>query len=179
MDSKGRKSPDGCHGKKYNKSFGKNLKSEDVHTVPEIFFGTREPDDKIAVCVKIMAKQIRAIYEAFDSQRKYIIYGSSLLMSYDADAVNRFKLGDIDENALLNSLINGVTSHQGLTDRLCEAYFYLGKYHGARGNRGVASNYFKLALSTNVYEYVEHRYARLELERLRSVGRASSDTIEP
>ena len=90
-----------------------------------------------------------------------------------------FYLGDIDENALLNSLINGVTSHQGLTDRLCEAYFYLGKYHGARGKRGVASNYFKLALSTNVYEYVEHRYARLELERLRSVGRASSDTIEP
>merc|ERR1719189_1499236 len=56
LDSKGRKSPDGCHGKKYNKSFGKNLKSEDVHTVPEIFFGPREPDDKIAVCVKIMAK---------------------------------------------------------------------------------------------------------------------------
>ena len=28
----------GHHGTKYNKSFGKNLKTEDVHTVPEIFF---------------------------------------------------------------------------------------------------------------------------------------------
>ena len=96
---------DGCLGKKYSKSFGKNLKTEDVHTVPEIFFGTTQPDSKIAVCVRIMAKQIRAIYEAFDSQRKYIIYGSSLLMSYDADAVNRFKSGDIDEKEL-ESLVN-------------------------------------------------------------------------
>jgi lipoprotein NlpI len=71
------------------------------------------------------------------------------------------------ESELLNTLIGGVTSQQQLTDRLCEAYFYLGKYHSARGNRGIASNYFKLALSTNVFEYVEHRYARLELNLLR------------
>ena len=78
-----------------------------------------------------------------------------------------FYLGDITERELLRSLIEGVKSQKELTDRLCEAYFYLGKYHGVRGNRGIASNYFKLALSTNVYEYVEHRYARLELNRLR------------
>ncbi|MFT6777965.1 MAG: lipoprotein NlpI [Paraglaciecola sp.] len=76
-------------------------------------------------------------------------------------------LGNTTENELLNTLIGGVTSQQQLTDRLCEAYFYLGKYHSARGNRGIASNYFKLALSTNVFEYVEHRYARLELNLLR------------
>jgi lipoprotein NlpI len=76
-------------------------------------------------------------------------------------------LGRIDEQVLLNALIQGVTSQQELTDRLCEAYFYLGKYNSAKGNRGVASNYFKLALSTNVFEYVEHRYARLELSLLR------------
>lgn len=76
-------------------------------------------------------------------------------------------LGEIDEQDLLNALIQGVTSQQQLTDRLCEAYFYLGKYNSAKGNKGVASNYFKLALSTNVFEYVEHRYARLELTLLR------------
>lgn len=76
-------------------------------------------------------------------------------------------LGKINEQGLLNALIQGVTSQQELTDRLCEAYFYLGKYNSAKGNRGVASNYFKLALSTNVFEYVEHRYARLELTLLR------------
>lgn len=76
-------------------------------------------------------------------------------------------LGKIDEQMLLNALIQGVTSQQELTDRLCEAYFYLGKYNSAKGNRGVAANYFKLALSTNVFEYIEHRYARLELSLLR------------
>jgi lipoprotein NlpI len=76
-------------------------------------------------------------------------------------------LDRVTENQLLSGLIQGVVSQQQLTDRLCEAYFYLGKYHAARGNRGVASNYFKLALSTNVFEYVEYRYARLELNLLR------------
>ncbi|WP_218310661.1 lipoprotein NlpI [Alteromonas antoniana] len=80
-------------------------------------------------------------------------------------------LGLKSENDVLNSLIDGVTSQKALTDRLCEAYFYLGKYHSQQGNRGIASNYFKLALSTNVFDYVEHRYARLELGRLRSTDR--------
>lgn len=76
-------------------------------------------------------------------------------------------LGTVNENDVLNSLLDGVKSQKELTDRLCEAYFYLGKFHSHRGNSGVASNYFKLALSTNVFDYVEHRYARMELNRLR------------
>lgn len=88
-------------------------------------------------------------------------------------------LDKMTENKLLTALISGVTSQQQLTDRLCEAYFYLGKYHSARGNTGIASNYFKLALSTNVFEYVEHRYARLELNLLRDeVNRAKTDKIQ-
>jgi len=85
-------------------------------------------------------------------------------------------LGTATESELLNTLISGVTSQQQLTDRLCEAYFYLGKYHSAKGNRGVASNYFKLALSTNVFEYVEHRYARLELTLLRDENNNATGT---
>ena len=76
-------------------------------------------------------------------------------------------LGDISEAQLLNVVVVGVTNQRQLTDRLCEVYFYLGKYHSAQSNKGKASTFFKLALSTNVYEYVEHRYARLELNLLR------------
>lgn len=83
-------------------------------------------------------------------------------------------LDRISESQLLSALIQGVTSQQQLTDRLCEAYFYLGKYHAARNQRGIASNYFKLALSTNVFEYVEHRYARLELNLLREDANKSN-----
>ncbi|MFT2089931.1 lipoprotein NlpI [Paraglaciecola sp. 2405UD69-4] len=85
-------------------------------------------------------------------------------------------LGKITENQLLSLLIGGVENQQQLTDRLCEAYFYLGKYHAARGHKGIASNYFKLALSTNVFEYVEHRYARLELSLLRDSANDAEST---
>lgn len=93
---------DSCHGKKYTKSFGKNLKMEDVNTVPEIFFDVKESGNKVAEIVEIMIKQIRAIYEAFESQRKYKIYGSSLLMAYDADAIKSLKDGKIEKKELEN-----------------------------------------------------------------------------
>ena len=84
-----------------------------------------------------------------------------------ANVLVDFYLGKKSENEVLDGLVRGVTSQQQLTDKLCEAYFYLGKYHSFHGDNGIASNYFKLALSTNVYEFVEHRYARLELNMLR------------
>ncbi|WP_099035117.1 lipoprotein NlpI [Lacimicrobium alkaliphilum] len=76
-------------------------------------------------------------------------------------------LGKINERQLLAGLLVNIKNQRELANRLCEAYFYLGKYHSARGETAVASNYFKLSLSTNVYEFVEHRYARLELELIR------------
>lgn len=78
-----------------------------------------------------------------------------------------YYLGDISEAEVVARLLVDVKSQNELNNRLCEAYFYLGKYQRAQGNQSKAANYFKLALSTNVFEYVEHRYARLELELLR------------
>ena len=77
---------------------------------------------------------------------------------------------DIDEKALLNTLSEGVESHQEYAERLCEAYFYIAKRHQAEGNTALASDYFKLALSTNVYEFVEYKYARLELSLMAGEG---------
>lgn len=76
-------------------------------------------------------------------------------------------LGEIDEIEVLNLLMESVTNQEMLTERLCEAYFYLGKYHMFNNRPNVASNYFRLALTTNVYNFVEHRYARLELDLMR------------
>ena len=86
-------------------------------------------------------------------------------------------LEKINENTLLGKLLEGVSNQQQLTDKLCEAYFYLGKYHAARDNNGIASNYFKLALSTNVYQFVEHRYARLELDLMREKAFSKSEDV--
>lgn len=76
-----------------------------------------------------------------------------------------FYLGNVEERDVIATLVKGVTSPSQLNYRLCEAYFYLGKYNALLEYNVKAVNYFKLALSTNVYEYVEHKYARIELDR--------------
>lgn len=75
--------------------------------------------------------------------------------------------GDLDESDFTALLGKGVRNSQELANQLCEAYFYLGKYKQAEGAYAEAANYFKLALSTNVYSFVEHRYARMELSQQR------------
>ncbi len=77
-------------------------------------------------------------------------------------------LGDISQTEFIGDLTIDINSSKELTDRLCEAYFYLGKHNQNQHNLGAAANFFKLSLSTNVYEFIEHRYARLELELMRT-----------
>lgn len=91
-----------------------------------------------------------------------------------ATSIVDFYLGKVDETAVIADLVDDVTSQKQLNDRLCEAYFYLGKYHSDLGNEVKAANYFKLSLSTNVFEYVEHRFSRVELVRLRERRKEAS-----
>jgi lipoprotein NlpI len=84
-----------------------------------------------------------------------------------AKRIIKLYLDEISLAQFTQELTYGLNSQQALTERLCEAYFYLGKLSLLRGQKGVAANYFKLALGTNVYEFVEHRYARLELDLLK------------
>lgn len=76
-------------------------------------------------------------------------------------------LGEFNEQQLLAKATEPGTEPVKLTEQLCEAYFYLAKWHLLQNNPTQAAVYFKRALSTNVYEFVEHRYARLELDKLR------------
>ena len=82
------------------------------------------------------------------------------------DIINLY-LGQLNQGDFLRQVPRGVKSRQELTERLCEAYFYLGKYNQFQGNLNAAANFFKLSMGTNVYEFVEHRYAKLELELMR------------
>jgi len=77
-------------------------------------------------------------------------------------------LGEIKQEQFMRELTYNIQSNKALTNRLCEAYFYLGKYNQSINNYGAAANFFKLSLGTNVYEFVEHRYARLELDLMRT-----------
>lgn len=76
--------------------------------------------------------------------------------------------GQISQDEFLQSLTVGVRSNKELTERLCEAYFYLGKYSQFYGDVNTAANFFKLAMGTNVYQFIEHRYAKLELAIIRA-----------
>jgi lipoprotein NlpI len=75
--------------------------------------------------------------------------------------------GQISEAELLNSVAVDVDSERLLAERLCEVYFYLAKWHHSQQRDEQALTYYKQVLATNVFEFVEHRYARLEIARLR------------
>lgn len=75
--------------------------------------------------------------------------------------------GKIDQTQFLRDITINVRSNKEFSERLCEAYFYLGKLSLLNSDKRAAANFYKLALSTNVYEFVEHRYAKLELDLMR------------
>ena len=52
---------------------------------------------------------------------------------------------------------------------------YLGKYYLSLGDKDSATALFKLAVANNVHNYVEHRYALLELSLL---GQEQDDLAE-
>ncbi|MGI5309168.1 lipoprotein NlpI [Rheinheimera sp. WS51] len=78
-----------------------------------------------------------------------------------------FFSGAITEQVLLNSVIVNLNSEKELAERLCEVYFYLAKWHHSQQRDDQALIYYKKVLATNVFEFVEHRYARLEIARIR------------
>jgi len=63
-----------------------------------------------------------------------------------------------------------------MAQRLTEAYFYLGKRYIAQGDTARALSVYKLAISLNVFDYVEHSYSFIELERIFKQYRAAQTT---
>ncbi|WP_333472950.1 lipoprotein NlpI [Aliidiomarina halalkaliphila] len=83
-----------------------------------------------------------------------------------------FLVGEIDSDTLIMYAFENAEDRRMLTYQLCEAYFYMGKVAAMNGQHYQAMNYFKLTLATNVYPYLEHRYARTELNNIRDLLRS-------
>jgi len=79
------------------------------------------------------------------------------------DIVNVY-LGTVKSEQLLKRIAEESESNQEQAERLCEAYFYLAKQAQRDDDAELAATYFKLALATNVYDFVEHRYSLLEMD---------------
>lgn len=77
-----------------------------------------------------------------------------------------FYLGQINQSVLFEQIVQISHNNLELAARLCETYFYLAKDFQAHGDLDSAIALYKLAMSGNVYEFVEHRYALLELTRI-------------
>lgn len=75
-------------------------------------------------------------------------------------------LGDVTEDQAFKAILAGTRDNTVLAQRLTEAYFYLGKRYQTEGDYASAISLYKLAISFNVFEYVEHRYSFLELNRI-------------
>jgi lipoprotein NlpI len=75
-------------------------------------------------------------------------------------------LDDISDEELFKLAAKDAKTNEDLAMRLTEVYYYLGKRYHMQGQLADAISLYKLAISFNVYEYVEHRYSFLELGRI-------------
>lgn len=72
-------------------------------------------------------------------------------------------LYEVSEEQALKNVLQSTDENTALAQRLTELYFYLAKRYQLAGDYPNAISLYKLALSFNVYDYIEHRYAFLEL----------------
>lgn len=80
-----------------------------------------------------------------------------------AEKVIQLYLGQISEYQLLQTLLDPSLTPTQKAQRQCEAYFYLAKLYEFGSEQDQATTFYKLALATNVYDFIEHKYARFEL----------------
>lgn len=75
-------------------------------------------------------------------------------------------LNDVSDSQIFQMVLQSTDDNVLLAGRLTEVYFYLGKRYEMQGKYAEAISLFKLAIAFNVFEFVEHRYAFLELEHI-------------
>lgn len=97
-------------------------------------------------------EQLMARYQQHDEQWGWVLAG--------------LMLGDVSEEQAFKAVLSATRDNNVLAQHLTEAYFYLGKRYQMQGELAHAISLYKLAISFNVYEYVEHRYAFIELGRI-------------
>ncbi|MDX7990216.1 lipoprotein NlpI [Xenorhabdus sp. Reich] len=105
-------------------------------------------------------------------------------LSHHFDKANRglwgwniveFYLGKISEKTLMERLQQNSADNTSLAEHLSETDFYLGKHYLSLGDEDSAAALFKLTVANNVHNFVEHRYALLELALL---GQRQDDLSE-
>ncbi|TEW56128.1 lipoprotein NlpI [Psychromonas sp. RZ22] len=76
--------------------------------------------------------------------------------------------GKISEQAFFENISNGITTNEELAQRLCEAYYYLAHWHINHNNINQGIYYLKLSLAANVQDFIEYKYALLDLKAIQT-----------
>lgn len=74
--------------------------------------------------------------------------------------------GRTSEKEFFGNIGNGVSTNKEAAQRLTEAYFYLGHWHKLAGNLDKAIYFFKLTTTSNIHEFIEYKYALMELSNI-------------
>lgn len=105
--------------------------------------------------------------EVNPTQAKQALATARLTQQSDAWAwgIADLYVGAMSESEFLSHYATAALAEdETLAERMCEAYFYLGKAKQLEGEWESAAVYFRLALTTNVHLFLEHRYATLEMD---------------
>ncbi|NUF49954.1 lipoprotein NlpI [Gilliamella sp. ESL0250] len=111
----------------------------------------------------LIEKEINNKAAQNELQKRYDLINDKTIYSGNIIA---FYLDKISESKLMQNLQQGAENNRQLAERLCEVYFYLGKYYQSKGDNERAKMLFKYALANNIYNYVEHQQALYEMKLL-------------
>jgi len=76
-------------------------------------------------------------------------------------------LDKVSNEEALKAIVATSSDNVVLAERLTETYFYIAKRYQLLGDLKSAYTLYKIVLSSNVYDYIEHKYAYIELDRIK------------
>lgn len=80
--------------------------------------------------------------------------------------IARLLLNQVSEQQFLRELQLNSFDNAELAEKLCEGYFYLAKHYQQHGHQNLAITAYKLAMASNAYALLEHRFTLLELNKI-------------
>lgn len=127
-------------------------------------FLQRDPSDGYRVLWLYLTQSTQDLEEA---QSELAINSKQLEPKVWSTVLVRYYLGELSLDDVFAAAKEGLSHANEYAERLCETYFYAAKIMQQEGDLNGAANYFRLALATNIFDFVEHRYSRLELRHIK------------
>lgn len=85
--------------------------------------------------------------------------------------------GTVSEKDFFDNIANGIQSNEELAQRLCEGYYYLAHWHMDNNNLSQGIYYLKLTVATNVKDFIEYKYALIDLANIQHKLQVQADKI--